>query len=54
VLVGAMQLGFLTDGDRLFVDPSAMLLACLLPFLLGFRVPAPHSSPGQRPPPASR
>ena len=42
VLVVAMQLGFITDGDRLFVNPSAMLLAFLLPaFLLGFGVPAP-------------
>lgn len=42
VLVVAMQLGFLTDGDRLFVNPSALLLAFLLPaFLLGFGVPAP-------------
>ncbi|MFZ5655119.1 MAG: O-antigen ligase family protein [Pseudomonadota bacterium] len=55
VLVGAMQLGFLTDGDRLFVNPSAILLAFLLPaFLLGFGVPVPHSSPVPRPPPASR
>jgi len=53
VLVAAMQLGFLTDGDRLFVNPEAMLLAFLLPaFLLGFGVPAPHASP--RPLPACR
>jgi len=38
-LVVAMQLGFITDGDRLFVNPSALLLAFLLPaFLLGFGV----------------
>lgn len=41
-LVVAMQFGFITDGDQLFVNPSSMLLAFLLPaFLLGFRVPAP-------------
>jgi uncharacterized membrane protein len=41
-LVVAMQFGFVTDGDQLFVNPSSMLLAFLLPaFLLGFRVPAP-------------
>lgn len=41
-LVLAMQFGFITDGDQLFVNPSAMLLAFLLPaFLLGFRVPVP-------------
>ena len=41
-LVFAMQAGFITDGDQLFVNPSAMLLAFLLPaFLLGFRVPVP-------------
>jgi len=46
-LVVAMQLGFITDGDRLFVNPSALLLAFLLPaFLLGFRVPA--QTPGDR------
>lgn len=54
VLVVAMQLGFITDGDRLFVNPSALLLAFLLPaFLLGFRVPAPGSAitpaPGRDP-----
>lgn len=41
-VVAAMQLGFMTDGDQLFVNPSSMLLAFLLPaFLLGFQVPAP-------------
>jgi O-antigen ligase len=41
-LVVAMQAGFITDGDQLWVNPSSMLLAFLLPaFLLGFRVPAP-------------
>jgi O-antigen ligase len=55
VLVAAMQLGFITDGDRLFVNPSAMLLAFLLPaFLLGFGVPAPHSSPAPHSRPADR
>lgn len=54
VLVVAMQLGFITDGDRLFVNPSALLLAFLLPaFLLGFSVPAPGAaitpSPGRTP-----
>ncbi|MGB5147331.1 MAG: hypothetical protein WBN86_09415 [Porticoccaceae bacterium] len=45
-LVAAMQLGFMTDGDQLFVNPSSMLLAFLLPaFLLGFRVPAPVRIP---------
>ena len=45
-LVAAMQLGFMTDGDQLFVNPSSMLLAFLLPaFLLGFRVPAPVRTP---------
>ena len=35
-----------TDGDQLFVNPSSMLLAFLLPaFLLGFRVPAPVRTP---------
>ncbi len=44
-LVVAMQFGFLTDGDRLFVNPSALLLAFLLPaFLLGFGVSAPGSA----------
>ena len=44
VLVVAMQLGFITDGDRLFVNPSALLLAFLLPaFLLGFGVPVQTS-----------
>ncbi len=47
--VAAMQLGFITDGDRLFVNPSATLLAFLLPaFLLGFGVPAPHPPPARR------
>lgn len=46
VLVVAMQLGFITDGDRLFVNPSALLLAFLLPaFLLGFGVPARARAP---------
>lgn len=50
VLVVAMQVGFITDGDRLFVNPSAMLLAFLLPaFLLGFRVPAPGPHASARP-----
>lgn len=41
-VVAAMQLGFITDGNHLFVNPSSTLLAFLLPaFLLGFRVPAP-------------
>jgi O-antigen ligase len=54
IWVAAMQLGFITDGDRLFVNPSAMLLAFLLPaFLLGFGVPAPHP-PHRRHPPAGR
>ena len=44
--VAAMQLGFMTDGDQLFVNPSSMLLAFLLPaFLLGFRVPVPVRAP---------
>lgn len=54
VLVVAMQLGFITDGDRLFVNPSALLLAFLLPaFLLGFAVPVPGvavtPAPGRAP-----
>lgn len=45
-VVAAMQLGFMTDGDQLFVNPSSMLLAFLLPaFLLGFRVPVPVRAP---------
>lgn len=41
-VVAAMQLGFITDGNHLFVNPSSTLLAFLLPaFMLGFGVPAP-------------
>ncbi|MEH6469389.1 MAG: O-antigen ligase family protein [Porticoccus sp.] len=41
VVLIAMQVGFITDGDRLLVNPSSTMLCVLLPMaLIGFGVPA--------------
>ncbi len=41
VILIAMQVGFMTDGDRLLVNPSSTMLCVLLPMaLIGFGVPA--------------